>query len=143
MQGQQDHRKQEHYTKSIIFLYICNKQSKIEIKKIVPFKFGGKTLLLLESWFVYILGLEFYIRKCQDKIVCACSLVSDSLWPTDCSLPGSSVHGIFKTRILEQVAISFSKRSFPTQGSSTHLLCLLHCQVDSLPVQPLGKPDYN
>ena len=25
MQGQQDHRRQEHYTKSIIFLYICNK----------------------------------------------------------------------------------------------------------------------
>ena len=59
--------------------------------------------------------------------MCACSLVSDSLWSTDCSLPGSSVHGIFKTRILEQVAISFSKRSFPTQGSSTHLLRLLHC----------------
>lgn len=42
MQGQQDHGKQEQYTKSIIFLYICNKQSNIEIKKIVPFKFGEK-----------------------------------------------------------------------------------------------------
>ena len=28
--------------------------------------------------------------------------------PTDCSLPGSSVHGIFQARILEWVAISFS-----------------------------------
>ena len=27
----------------------------------------------------------------------------------DCSLPGSSVHGIFQTKILEWVAISFSK----------------------------------
>ena len=27
----------------------------------------------------------------------------------DCSLPGSSVHGIFQTRILEWVAISFSR----------------------------------
>ena len=27
----------------------------------------------------------------------------------DCSLPGSSVHGIFQARVLEWVAISFSK----------------------------------
>ena len=29
-------------------------------------------------------------------------------YPMDCSLPGSSVHGIFQARILEWVAISFS-----------------------------------
>ena len=29
--------------------------------------------------------------------------------PMDCSLPGSSVHGIFQARVLEWVAISFSK----------------------------------
>ena len=29
----------------------------------------------------------------------------------DCSLPGSSIHGIFQARILEWVAISFSRRS--------------------------------
>ena len=28
--------------------------------------------------------------------------------PTDCSLPGSSVHGIFQARILEWVANTFS-----------------------------------
>ena len=31
--------------------------------------------------------------------------------PMDCSLPGSSVHGIFQARVLEWVAISFSRRS--------------------------------
>ena len=31
--------------------------------------------------------------------------------PVDCSLPGSSVHGIFKARVVEWVAISFSRRS--------------------------------
>ena len=31
--------------------------------------------------------------------------------PMDCSLPGSSVHGILQARILEQVAISFSRGS--------------------------------
>ena len=28
--------------------------------------------------------------------------------PMDCSLPGSSVHGIFQARVLERVAIAFS-----------------------------------
>ena len=32
-------------------------------------------------------------------------------YPVDCSPPGSSVHGIFQTRILEWVAISFSRGS--------------------------------
>ena len=31
--------------------------------------------------------------------------------PMDCSLPGSSIHGIILARILEQVAISFSRGS--------------------------------
>ena len=31
--------------------------------------------------------------------------------PVDCSLPGSSVHGILQTRILEWIAISFSRGS--------------------------------
>ena len=35
-----------------------------------------------------------------------------TLWdPMDCSLPGSSVHGIFQARILEWVAIAFSRGS--------------------------------
>ena len=33
------------------------------------------------------------------------------LRPMDCSLPGSSAHGIFQARILEWVAISFSRGS--------------------------------
>ena len=31
--------------------------------------------------------------------------------PVDCSLPGSSIHGIFQARILEWVAILFSRGS--------------------------------
>ena len=40
-----------------------------------------------------------------------CSVIQScpTLWdPMDCGLPGSSVHGIFQTRILEWVAISHS-----------------------------------
>ena len=37
------------------------------------------------------------------------SVVSDLRDPMDCSLPGSSVHGIFQARVLEWGAIAFSE----------------------------------
>ena len=43
---------------------------------------------------------------------------------TDCSPPGSSVHGILQARILEWVAISFSRGIFPAQGLNPGVL---HC----------------
>ena len=45
--------------------------------------------------------------------------------PMDWSPPGSSVHGILQARILEWVAIPFSRGIFLTQGLS---LGLLHCR---------------
>ena len=41
------------------------------------------------------------------KLLQSCLTLSD---PMDCSLPGSSVHGIFQARILEWVAIAFSEK---------------------------------
>jgi len=38
-------------------------------------------------------------------------VLSDSLWPLNCSSTGSSVHGILQVRILEWVAIPFSRWS--------------------------------
>ena len=49
-----------------------------------------------------------------------------TLWdPVNCSPPGSSVHGILQARILEWVAIPFSREFFPTQESNPGLL---HCR---------------
>ena len=42
--------------------------------------------------------------------------------PTDYSLPGSSVHGIFQARMLGWVAISFSRGS-SRPGDRTHVFC--------------------
>ena len=56
------------------------------------------------------------------------------------SPPGSSVHEILQARILEWVAISFFQRIFLTKGLNPHLLCLLHLQVDSLPLASPRKP---
>ena len=49
--------------------------------------------------------------------------VSDSWDPMDCRPPGFSVHGIFQARILEWVAISFSRgSSWPRD--QTHIFCI-------------------
>ena len=39
------------------------------------------------------------------------SVMSNSCDPMDCSLPGSSVHGILQARILEWVSVSYSRGS--------------------------------
>ena len=44
--------------------------------------------------------------KSESEVTQSCPTLSD---PMDCSLPGSSVHGIFQARVLEWVAIAFSK----------------------------------
>ena len=42
--------------------------------------------------------------KSESEVAQSCLTLSD---PMDCSLPGSSVHGIFQARVLEWVAIAF------------------------------------
>ena len=53
------------------------------------------------------------IKLSKEKWKWSCSVMSDSLLcdPVDYSPPGSSIHGILQTRILEWVAISFSRGS--------------------------------
>ena len=53
-------------------------------------------------------GLPFPSPIRESEVAQSCPALQD---PTDCSLPGSSIHGIFQARILECVAISFSRRS--------------------------------
>ena len=56
-------------------------------------------------------GVCVYMKvKMKEKEV---AQLCPTLWdPMDCSLPGSSsLHGIFQTRILDWVAISFSRKS--------------------------------
>ena len=43
--------------------------------------------------------------KSESEVAQSCPILSD---PMDCSLPGSSVHGIFQARVLEWGAIAFS-----------------------------------
>ena len=61
------------------------------------------------------------------KVAQSCLTLCD---PMNYSPPGSSVHGILQARLLEWVAIPFSRGIFPTQGSNPGL------------PEPLGKPLY-
>ena len=48
--------------------------------------------------------------KSESEVAQLCPTLSD---PMDCSLPGSSIHGIFQARVLEWGAIAFSSYLIP------------------------------
>ena len=49
--------------------------------------------------------------KSESEVAQSCPTLSN---PMDCSLPGSSVHGIFQARVLEWGAIAFSQIPYDT-----------------------------
>ena len=92
-------------------------------------------------WF----GRKVLPRRGLYPMVCACDSVAQFHLtlcnPKDYSLRGSSAHGILQERILEWVdSYSLLQGIFLTQGLNPHLLHLLHWQVDSLLLHPLGSP---
>ena len=50
-------------------------------------------------------GLPFPSPMSESEVAQSCRTLSD---PMDCSLPGSSIHGIFQARVLEWGAIAFT-----------------------------------
>ena len=56
-------------------------------------------------------GCHFFLQcmkvKSESEVTESCPTLSD---PMDCSLPGSSIHGIFQARVLEWGAIAFSRK---------------------------------
>ena len=97
----------------------------------------------------FMKDILMYFRDCRVSMhwcftvpvyVCVYDLVAQSC-PTlynimDCRPPGSCVHGILQVRILQWVAISFSRgSSWPKDWTLVSTL-----QADSLPSEPPGKP---
>ena len=66
-------------------------------------------------------GCQFLLQcmkvKSESEVAQSCLTLSD---PMDCSLPGSSIHGIFQAKVLEWGAIAFSiiKRLFSSSSLS-------------------------
>ena len=79
----------------------------------------------LKTW-AYMCSICVHAKSLQ-----SCPTLCD---PVECNPPGSSVHGILQARILEWVAMPFSRGS--SQPRSPTL------QADSLPFELPGKPKY-
>ena len=88
-----------------------------------------------KNFTVFFFFFQFFYSV-NAKSLQSCPMLCD---PMDCSLPGSSVHGILQVRPLEWLAVSSSWGSSQSMDR-TCLLCLLHWQAGSLPLVPLGKP---
>ena len=73
-------------------------------------------------------GCHFLLQcmkvKSESEVTQLCPTLSD---PMDCSLPGSSIHGIFQARVLEWGAIAFSD-----EGYSISFKRLLPIVVDTM-----------
>ena len=96
----------------------------------MPFTFSGLGLFIVYFMKLFYCGkLLRTHRSIENRIITpplhmpivlctVASVVSNSCDPMDCSLPGSSVPGIFQARILEWVAISFSRGSSPPRDQT-------------------------
>ena len=78
------------------------------------------SMLTQDNWVHLNANLSIIISPILPQMMllvfsCCCCLVACCVWPfcesMGCSPPGSSVHGISQARILEWVAISFSRGS--------------------------------
>ena len=58
-----------------------------------------------------------YTIESESEVAQSCPTLCD---PMDCSSPGFFVHGIYQARILEWVAVSFSRGSSST-GDQAHI----------------------
>ena len=74
-----------------------------------------------------------HLQSLQVLITQSCPTLCDSM---DCSPPGSSAHLIFQARMLEWVAISFS-RGYSWLRDWTQVFCIV---ADFLLSEPTGKP---
>ena len=80
-------------------------------------------------------------HKPHHSLMCMCvhaQLCLTLCNPMDCSPPGSSVHGISQARILEWVAISFS-REYSLPRDRTHISCISALADRFFTTMPLGR----
>ena len=97
---------------------------------------GDKNLLLPIMLIFSVWSFMISGRHSRDEKVLVAHFCPTLCNPMDYSLPGSSVHGILQGRILERVAMPFSRGSslFKDQKAGSPTL-----QPDSLPSKPPGK----
>ena len=74
--------------------------------------------------------MSVFLDVPHEMCVCVCSVTKALCNPIDCSPPGSSVHRIFQTRILEQVSISYFRGpSLPRDQTGVSCVACLGSQI--------------
>ena len=120
------------FTQACKFAFCVSEPSTQEIHAAIclprPRSFSYTTILDY-SWPLFS---SHHTDKCCCLVAQSCSILCD---PMDCSLPGSSVHGILQARILECVAMPSSRES--AQPRDQTLSSAL--QADSLLLSQQGK----
>ena len=105
----------------------------------------GWTWCLGRECFEVVLGRCWGKQTMKEVFACMHAHLVQScltLWgPMDCSLPGSSVHGILQARILEGIAMPFS-RDLPDPGTVPKSLCLPALADGFFFTGPPGKPKW-
>ena len=85
----------------------------------------GSPNLVLCKLVLFIMFIEYlviYLLSALYLVFSLIVLVFSCVWlgdPMDCNLPGPPFHRIFQARILEWVAISYSRGSFQLRGQTT------------------------
>ena len=91
----------------ILFLHTSGQLSTNLLQRLHVAAEGDSNLVNHHHWLHGVVCVCVCVCVCV--FVFSCSVMSDSLYPMGCSLPGSSVHRIFQARILEWVANSSSR----------------------------------
>ena len=102
------------------FTHLANVSNCVFIKYHLLTTTIDHTTFIMLCWLVVPVCVCVCVCVCTHVCV-SCSIVSDSLRPLDCSLPGSPVHEILQARILEWVAIPFSRGSSPPRDRTSLL----------------------
>ena len=109
-----------------------------DVEKLEPSYIAGQNVIRYSS-FGKLFGSSskdqsYHVYMCA-KLLQLCPSLCNSM---DCSLLGSSLHGILRARILERVAKP-SSGDLPNPGIEHTSLMSIHWQVNFLPIVSPGK----
>ena len=113
----------------------CTSQERINMSAVYGSSESSSLLACaLSIWVQWTVQAVWTAKQLAWPVGSAIHWLFSTPW-TVCSPPGSSVHGIFQARILECVAVPFSKESSQPRGWTW----VSRIAADSLPSEPPGK----
>ena len=134
-----------HHTVDLLypFYHPSNSSTGVATTLFCMFVFNISSLYSRKEWnhiaavFLYLIFFHLVWYSQESKVALLCPSLCN---PMDCSLPGSSVHGIFQVKILGWVAVSFSRGSSQSRG---WIWVSPTLQANALPSEPPRKSKFS